>query len=256
MNFLKKHYEKILLSLVLLGLLGVLGYMVVFIPQEQESVRKYTETIIHPPLVALPGLDMAEESNVVNRLQTPYQLDFDTGNKLFNPIEWHMKPDRTMVPFTELGPKAAVVTNIEPLYFVLTLKSVETNEFGARFVISVDRQNTGHQETHYVSVGDHNSVFTVVTNGAPGNPDALILKLADSAEGETVTLSKGQPYKRADAYEADIKYDPENKSWPRCRVGRQLSFAGDVYTIVDINPHEVIISAQSNQRKWSLPYTP
>lgn len=254
MNFLKKHYEKILLSLVLLGLVGALGYMVVFIPQEQERDRKYGEVITHPPIVALPSLEITEESNVVNRLQTPYQLDFDTGNKLFNPIEWQMKPDGTMVPFTALGPKAAVVANIEPLYFVLTLKSVETNEFGARYVISVERQNTGHQETHYVSVGDHNNVFMVVTNGAPGNPDALILKLADS--GDSVALSKGQPYKRADAYEADIKYDPENKSWTRCRVLRQLPFAGDVYTIVDINPREVVISAQSNQRKWSLPYTP
>ncbi|MGA3266607.1 MAG: serine/threonine-protein kinase [Verrucomicrobiota bacterium] len=149
---------------------------------------------------------------------------------------------------------AVVVTAIRPLYFVLNLKSVATNEFGARYVITVERQNTGRQEMHYVSVGDHNSVFTVVTNGAPGNPDALVLKLADS--GEIVTLSNGQPYKRVAAYEAGIKYDPQHMTWMGCRVGRQMRFAGDVYTIADISPHEVVVSDQSSHRKWSLPYSP
>jgi serine/threonine protein kinase len=153
------------------------------------------------------------------------------------------------------GPAAAVVTAIRPLYFVLNLKSVETNEFGARYVISVERQNTGRQEMHYVSVGDHNNVFSVIgIEGAPENPDALVLKLTDT--GKTVSLSKDQPYKRGDTFEADIKYDLEHKTWMRCRAGRQLRFAGDTYTIADINPHEVVVSDQSSHRKWSLPYRP
>ncbi len=153
------------------------------------------------------------------------------------------------------GSAAAVVTAIRPLSFILNLKSVETNEFGARYVISVERQNTGRLELHYVSVGDHNNVFSVVgVNGAPENPDALVLKLTDS--GKIVTLSKGQPYERVDAYEADIGYEPEHKTWMRCRVGRQMKFAGDVYTIADINPHEVVVSDQSSHRIWSLPFHP
>jgi hypothetical protein len=148
-----------------------------------------------------------------------------------------------------------VVTAIRPFYFALKLESVATNEFGARYVISVERQNTGRHETHYVSVGDHNNVFSLVgVQGPPESPDALVLKLADS--GDTVSLSKGQPYKRLDAYGADIKYNLEHKTWTGCRVGRLLWFAGDVYTIADINSHEVVLSDQSSHRKWPLPYRP
>ena len=37
MDFLKKHYEKILLSVVLLGLVGALVFMAFIIPSEQEQ---------------------------------------------------------------------------------------------------------------------------------------------------------------------------------------------------------------------------
>jgi hypothetical protein len=104
-------------------------------------------------------------------------------------------------------------------------------------------------------VGEKKDVFTITEiKGPPENPDGLVLKLADT--GETVTLWKGTPYKRVDAYEADLRYDPEKDVWLGQRVGSRLHFAGDDYTIVDIRSDEVVLSAQTNQRKWTLRYAP
>ena len=58
MDFLKKHYEKILLSVVLLGLVGALVFMALIIPSEQQKVRDIGEGIIGGRVVPLPNLDL------------------------------------------------------------------------------------------------------------------------------------------------------------------------------------------------------
>jgi len=261
MDFLKKHYEKILLSVVLLGLVGALVFMALFIPSEQEKVREIGEGIIAGHVAALPNLDLTRQSNVIERLQSPYRLDFESTNKLFNPVEWQRRPDGSLFQATGASPQAAVVTSIRPLYTTLTLDSVVTNELGARYVISVERQAAAtsamqHKQQRYVSTDDpKKDVFTLVqVKGPPENPDYLVLRLADT--GQMINLSKDKPFRRVDGYTADLKYDLENGRWSGQRIGNHLKFAGDDYTIVDINSNEVVLSAQSNQKKWTLRYTP
>ena len=114
-----------------------------------------------------------------------------------------------------------------------------------------------HKQQHYVSPGEKNEDFTLGTNGVkgdPDNPDELLLKLADS--GATVPVSKDKPFRRVDGYMADLKYGPENKSFPDRRVGSIVSFGGEAYLIVAIDQNEVILSAQSNQKHTTLRYAP
>jgi hypothetical protein len=262
MDFIKKHYEKILLSVVLLGLVGALLFMALIIPREQEKVRIIGEEIIIGHVVALTNLDLTAQSNVTGRLQSPYRLDFETTNRLFNPVQWVRTPDGTLRKATGTTPQAAVVTAITPLYTALTLESVATNELGARYVIGVERQAATNpaqrpKQSRYVSTDDpKKDVFTLVqVKGPPENPDYLVLRLADS--GQTIQLSKDKPFRRVDGYTANLKYDPEKySSPPGQRIGSHLRFAGDDYTIVDINSNEVVLSAQSNQKKWTLRYAP
>jgi hypothetical protein len=260
MDFIKKHYEKILLSVVLLGLVGALVFLPFIIMSDQQKVTDMGEAPFRGKVVALTNLDLTEENNAMQRLQSPYKLDFDTTNKLFNPVEWKRTVAGTLIKATKATPLAAVITGITPLYLVLTLDSVETNELGARYVIGVERQaamspGLRKKQQRYSSVGEKKDAFTITeVKGAPDNPDNLVLKLPDASE--TVLLSKGTPFKRVDGYMADLKYDPEKDVWTGQRVGNHLKFAGDDYTIVDIRSNEVILSAQTNQRKWTLRYAP
>ena len=166
-----------------------------------------------------------------------------------------------------IGPEAAVVTKITPLYLIITLDSVETNaidtnEVAARYVISVERQAAAQpgqrvKRQHYASVGDKVDAFTVRdVKGSLDDPAQmeLILQLADT--GEQVTLSKDKPFRRVDGYSADLKYDPEGKKWQAQRVGADLKFNGDDYNIVAIDQDSVILLARSNQKKTTLTYSP
>jgi len=264
MNFVKKHYEKILLSVVLLGLMGVLVFMLYLIPSEHQRLAAIRQSIISHTVKPLDPVDLARETNVSARLQSPYKLDFSTTNKLFNPLPWQKRVDGTLVPVKVglIGPEAAVVTKITPLCFILTLDSIDTNELGARYSISVERQAAAlsakrSRQPHYASVGEKIDTFIIVgVNGSPENPAQLklILQLTDTSE--KVTLSKDKPFSRIDGYSADLKYDPEGKKWQGQRIGADLKFAGDDNIIVAINQGAVILLARSNQKKTTLTYSP
>jgi hypothetical protein len=220
----------------------------------------------------LADLDLSRQTNVMDRLQSPYDLDFSTANKLFNPVMWVKNKDGTLMKITtghQIGPGAAVVAKITPLYFTIALDSVITNEPQARYVFSIEDQTAPipaqrHKRPHYASkgetvsdkmVGGKNEGFTLKdVKGPPENPNQLLLLPAGAQA--TVIVSKGNPFRRVDAYSADLKYDPEKFSVTGLRIGDHLSFAGDDYNVIAIDQSEVILLAQSNQKKYTLPYTP
>jgi hypothetical protein len=262
MGFVKKHYEKILLAAVLLGLVGALVFLPFMIANDRDRMDRISTGIIHGAVKPLPALDMAQESNVIQRLQSSYHLDLSTTNKLFNPVKWQKTVDGSWIKVNtgDVGPAAVVVTKITPLYFSLKLDSVETNVFGVRYAITVEQQaalypSARRPHQHYASVGEKNDIFTIQSvKGPAANPSQLTLTLTDS--GETVTLSKNKPYMRVDGYAANLRYDPEKKVFEDRRVGSYITIDGANYIIVAINQNEVILSAQLNQKKTTLTYKP
>jgi hypothetical protein len=263
MDFVKRHYEKIILSTVLLGLVGFLVFLPVMISNDKQAMKTMSLSVVNPDVQPLPDLDLTRQQNVLERLKSPVSFDFSTTNKLFNPIQWKKDAGGNLIKIKDdnvIGPNAAVVTKITPLYLVVTLDQVETNELGAVYIIGVERQGAPvfplrRKRQHFATVGEKNEAFTLTAaNGDPNNPDQLVLKLADT--GETAVVSKDKPFQRVDGYSADLKYDPENRNFQGRRVGSVISFNGEDYNIVAINADSVILSAQSNQKKTTLRYSP
>ena len=264
MDFLKKHYEKIVLGIVLAGLVGALVFLPFYIAAETQKMTDLRESLTNPRVQPLTNLDLTVQSNSMARLQSGYKLDFENGNKLFNPVEWQKGLDGQPIKIrsgNEVGIRAVIVTNITPLYLVLTLDSITTNELGSRYVIGVEKQAEKsaakrHKQQRYISPGDKpNDTFALLeVKGAPENPDALVVKLGDS--GETAMVSKDKPFRRVDAYSADFRYDPEKRLFHARRVGDKVSFNGTDYIVAEVNQNELILADQSNQKKTSLPFTP
>jgi hypothetical protein len=261
MQFLKKHYEKILLGVVLAGLFGVLVFMLFYIAADKQAMEETINTVINSPVKALPDLDLTTNGAAMTRLQSPFVLDFETGNKVFNSFIWQKTPDGRLVKKdTSTGPQVAVVTNIVPLYLVLTLDSASTNEAGARYVIGVEKQADKNpakrrKQQRFVSKRDKNDTFTLVdVIGAPENPDSVFIKLADS--DETVTVTRDKPFRRVDGYLADFRYDPEKKVFHACRAGTKVPFNSTDYVVFEVNQNELILTDPSNQKKTSLPFAP
>ena len=262
MEFLKKNYEKVLLGLVLAGLIGVLVFMLFYISSDKQAMDEHSKGLLYPSVKALTNLDLTVQSNAVSRQQSPYTLDFETANRVFNPLEWQRALDGSLIKTaTKTGLQMAVVANITPLYMVITFDSVMTNGLVARYVIGVEKQAAPVPAKRrklpvYASLGDKpNETFSLAeVQGPAENPDALVLKLVDT--GELVTVTRDKAYRRVDAHMADFRYDPEKKTFRGRRIGDKVSFGGVDYLVVEVNQNELILSDQSNQKKTSLPFSP
>ncbi len=175
--------------------------MFFYINADHEAMVNSSNGIIQRIAAPLPDLDLGAETNILERLQNAYELDFEKTNKLFNTMEWQKAADGTLIKLSsgnEVGPHAVKVTNIQPLYLKITFDSVMTNEFGARYQVYVEKQAEKmsykrRAQQHFVSVDDNkNETFQLLSVvGDPANPDALMVKLMDT--GETAKIVRGQP---------------------------------------------------------------
>jgi|SRR5581483_985243 len=263
MDFIKKHYEKIILSLVLIGLVGVLVAMWFVIMADKQKMDDFKNNVVHGKGKPLEPLNMARQDAILDRLKQPYQLEFSATNKLFNPVQWRRNPDGKLIKLNtgkEMGPGAAVVTKITPLYYMISLGAVDTNGIAPRYKIMIEHQASltpaqRRPQAHYASVNDTVAGLFKLQGitGPPEDPESLILKMTD---GQTVTVEKDKPYKVVEGYAADIKYELEKMNATGQRVGDHLSFAGDDYNIIAIEPSKVVLLAQSNQKQYILSYRP
>jgi len=271
MEILKKHYEKVLLGLVLLGLVVGAAFLPLMIASERQSLRDMALAELARRPAELPPLDLSKAEQLLARAQNPLRLDFSSAHKVFNPALWKRKPapDNTPIKVQKgnVGVEAINVTRTAPLYLIISLQAVATTDSGARYTIGVEREAaaTSRQRSkraYYAALGVKRDGGFVITeaNGAPDNPTDLVLELADS--GEKVVVKKDEPFRRVDGYTADLKYDPESRRWMNLRVGAggpgtpPITVEGESYIVVAINKNEVVLSAKSNNKKTSLPYNP
>ena len=106
MDFIKKHYEKIVLSVVLLSL----AVGAALLPLKVSDVRQNLEdtqaglTVRSKPKLFKP-VDLTTNEIVVKRSLNVKPFDFATPHNIFNPVEWRKKPDGGLIKM-ETGTEA------------------------------------------------------------------------------------------------------------------------------------------------------
>lgn len=261
MDFLKKNYEKLLLAAVILCLAGVAAFLPFKIGSEKQKLQELTTGVLSPRVDPLTNLDLTVTTETLKRAGSPVIANFGPPNKLFSPMPWQKAADGHLIPLddTHIGPQAVTVTDISPLYLIITLDSVSALETGTKYVIGVQREaaplaRDRSKKQSYTAVGGKTDSFTLrEAQGPAESPTNLVMELKD---GEVVSLSKEKPFRRVEGHMADLKYDPEKKSWRDQRVGATLSLNGEDYNVVAISTNEVVLSAKKNQKKWTITYNP
>jgi hypothetical protein len=259
MDFLKKNYEKLLLGAVLLGLAGVAAFLPFKIGTEKQKLQDLTSGILNPPVQAITNLDISATESDLKRSASSVVVNLGPPHKLFAPMPWQKAADGHLIPMddTHIGPQAVAITELTPLYLIITLDSVSVLDSGTKYVIGLQREAAALQKDRskkqtYSAVGAKNDTFTLrEVLGSPENPTNIVLELKD---GTTASLSKETPFKRVEGYAASLKYEPEKKSWRDQRVGASISLNGEDYNIVAISASEVVLSAKKNQKKWTITY--
>jgi len=256
MEFLKKHYEKVILSVVLLGL-GVVAFWLPKAiqqaqqsapqPQPQPSQRSATNAQALPP-------EIAQANEALKKLNTPPVLNFTTGHRVFNPFTW-TKRNGALIKITVEGAEGLTLRNgtNRPLNLAITF---EDRPAANGVWVSVLQQSKGQlrAESEFLKPGDKSKtkLFTFKSSqGTTNNPSAIQIEMADNTE--LVTIQKGSTYQKIETYSTDLKYDPDNKTFLDKRINQTLSVAGRTYKIIVIESNKVILVDTATGKQTTIP---
>jgi hypothetical protein len=259
MQFLKNNYEKVLLSIVLLGLAiaaATLPLQVASVRSQLEDTRRALTVRVKPKPFQPADEWLANSRQTVARLQTPLNLELAGGHNLFNPVPWR-KVDNRLTPIrkdSDIGPGAVRITQVRDLHLTVSLEAIDETE-PPRYRVTVlnETDTSPRPDTRTISTASpRNNLFELVgVEGPPNNPDALILKV--KSFDHAIRVTQDQKFQRVVGYAADLAYDITRQSWSNQRVGRtiRLNDQGENYKIVAIKRNEVVLESPA-KKKYTL----
>ena len=259
MQFVKKHYEKVILSLVLLMLAGTAFWLFLKISDKKAEL----DITLNPPGSSKKPapIDLSVYEKALQRTKNPPMVDFSAPHHLFNSVTWKQKSDGTLVKI--LSQDMPRVVEIKPLNLIIsyqgtsgTGESITGYKFGVTKEYAVRKQDRNMVQRYISATGKKDTdVFTLKEiQGPPNEPTGFVIELNDTKAQAVITAV--QPFKRVEAYEADLKYELENKALNDLRVGSTITFGGDRYKVIAITENEVTVQADSNQKQTTIKWKP
>jgi len=253
MQFLKRHFEKIILSAVLAGL----GAAAFWLFDAVTRAKTQTGPAAGKASTAKPwsNLDLTPLRTTLKNMTDAPIITFSGEHNLFNPVTWKLARDGRLFKQIKEGPSALTVTDIRPLYFTIRLDRQAGESFNL-----VAKHPFGPEWSFYASFGDKGTrarpfpCVIVGTNDAFQNPPKIQILIPDTKE--TVTLTAADPYKRVEMYEADMKYNASdtNNVFNKAHTGDRLRLSGEPWKIIAITTNAVTLQDRNlkrEERDWS-----
>jgi len=257
MEFLKKHYEKLILSVVLLGLAVVVATLPLKVSKERENQEARKQALIGAPVKPFPPVNLSTNQAVLEKVKTPIKFEISGKHNLFNPVPWEKRPSGELVKIQtgrETGIEAMKVLGTHPLQMIVKLDDVSASDTNAiKYTVTVIREtDKTPRNSRALAKGATSPIGTIrEVIGAPENPTSLLFRLPN---GTDVTISKEKPYTEIIGYSADLAYPLTGWTKKDARVGEQIPtpIGNDFYKIVAIKQDQVIFSAKSNQKQTPI----
>jgi hypothetical protein len=248
LQFLKKHYEKIILCLVLLGLAAAAIWMGNIIRDVQKEVDDATSPI-PPSKKALDPLDLTTDLLALAAVTNPPPVILSGAHNLFNPVAWKRKPNGDLLKILKTGADALDILTNTPLY---TIIGYDHSSGGGVYVLDITIHSM-KKPPIYAKKGDVNKKWPFIIRGIKGaedNPDELQLEIPET--GQTVSISKDNPYKAVDGHTVDLRYEPELRTFNKQKVNDTITLDNEQYKIVEITDRSVTVESISNHKKTTI----
>ncbi len=256
MDFLKKHYEKIVLSVVLLAVAVAAFLLLVDVNHVKETLESQLTQRTTKKGVSLAPIDLSTNEMALKRVAETFRMQLDGEHNTFNPGTWDKTQDglrrrsgKGGLGSLEFRPKA--------LNLIITYTGVASVADNPRYQFSVIREfeklpAKRRPVISSLSVGSKNEVLVLrEVKGPKEEPTELVCELVET--GERFTLSKEHEFRKASSYAADLHH--ETKDFPGRRVDDSFTISGASYKIVAIGKDELVVSAP-NQVRTTIPAVP
>ncbi|MBG88281.1 MAG: hypothetical protein CMO80_15445 [Verrucomicrobiales bacterium] len=271
MEFLKNHYEKIILSLTL----ALVTAGAVWLALQSVQVRTEIEGLGQ---MAAPQVRV-DTNSVTNVFLTaltngraPQQVDFDgADHKIFNAEKILERTlDKVKYPADKLGPKSLEIKEIRslPLTIRVEQRTVRSRTSVYAYMRPAYEQGryavekkTSIREGKAVRFGRTYTLQRQIVvnvekiNVDPENPDTLSVDFTFSMLGgapEQFTVKAKETWTRDLDFEADLYYPPEQRDFLKTRVGHIFTFGGDTNQVIQINEEGFTVRAFSNQKRVTV----
>lgn len=279
MEFLKNHYEKIVLGLMLLLMASGAVLLVLEAGSVQTQLDEYRKLIIGGDGKPPPAQDLDKMKKLLAGATKPSQTDFATVHRVFNPGAWYVDTNGNLIAGTKVGVSQLAVHSITPQRLLLELVSTGgtadkptvsisvTKEFAptvalqskTRKTFFLTATNTAATATSANTLDTQRKLVLLVreVGGTPENPEAKCELHEPGKDTQKFNLTKTLGFISVVEHIANIQYLVEtNFAWPKARKDTQMSFAGDTNIVVEVTATNVVVRAISNDKVTTLPLGP
>lgn len=272
MQFLKKHYEKIILMVVLAGLLGAAIFLLLQVRSIQESTADEGQAETGKKAEKEPA---ERYTNLIFQIKNPVSLDLATHH-VFNSHTWFIKsnppsPEAIWIQGTNIGPAKLQVLKLAPLLWMVDAKAGIATE-RTNFSLIMLRQDDPRPAmrrpiTKSVEIGRTNKLddsFQAVLKSATGlnstNTAQFVVDIfiAGRAPVTDYVIRPGFPFRMTNSYSADLIYPPNPVPplKPDLRMNDTIVIEGEPYKILEIRETGITVESVKTQKRTTVPVSP
>jgi hypothetical protein len=250
MDFLKKHYEKLVLSIVLLAVAVAAFLLTVQVGNVKQTLAEQLQQKIIKKGAVLPPIDLSTNQAAASRAAARIKVVLDGQHNTFNPGAWEKNPDGLRRKPGKAGLAGLSITRVIPLNLVLNFKGVAGVADNYRYQISVAREFEKLPAKRQpvitsLNIGSKDNLVQLVeVKGPKEDPTELVCELVETRE--RFVLTKEKDFRKPFGYAADLR--SEGKDFPARRVDDALNLSGVTYKIVAIGKDELVVSAPNQVR--------
>ena len=266
----RQHYEKLLLSIALLLLGGAVLYLFSESKTQAEIIRKIPVDFEKRTVPTVKSVDLTNHFTAIKQAESPRVLNFSQPHNLFNPVQWQLLPGSTVlikkVTGDETGPKSMLIVGARPYHLKLSFDRAASSGTGDQIQVSgywfevtneAVLSGRGRGQKLLLSLNVTNAAYPLMLTELKGPreaPEMLTGILRDT--GEKFSVVPGKPYEKVIGYEVRLRY-PNSTNYVSngayLRVSNNsIDIDGQGYKIVDISTNEVKVTADSNQKPYSI----
>jgi hypothetical protein len=263
LNILKKHYEKVILSVVLLALAVASAMLVLRVAAERERLDEVRHLPMPVGTRELVPVDVSTNLTTLARIQRPTPVRLSGTNNLFNPVPWQRRADDRLVKMVtgdEMGAGALEITAIRPLHLIVSFVDATRADGLPQYRFRIEREaaptirERRPENFTFTSVGSRNAGLLLREIRTPQDPRTFVFEsLEDKSE---VVVRVDEPHRAVVAHTVDLRYDADGRPSrlpPDRRVGDSITIAGDPHKIVAITATNVTVEA-SNRKRTTIRY--
>jgi hypothetical protein len=262
----RQHYEKLILIGALILLAGAVWYLLNAGQEEKKKLESYLVPKKLGKKVTLANLAGFEES--LKEATNPPALNFSGKHNTFNPVKWQQPrpgvPPIKVETGKEIGVESLQIKAITPLYLTIAFDRVATSGTapdltvtGYHTVVTNElaplNQPRLRRIPQFIAPNATNTQVFVINEvkGPPDQPTSIEATLKEF-DNEKISFGPGKPYVRTVGYEAELKYPATGRAFPRLRKESAVDIDGEPYKVVDITPTRVVLSDDSNGKRYAI----